>query len=167
MGNDLDLSGGKHPAPVAYMARTRAYYQAQGFAKPYAWAHNETTPFTPLRKPLDQSTVGLVTTAATYPRKSLEPRVIDSGDIDARPIELYADDLSWDKKATHLDDVNSFLPVETLETLASEGTIGQLAPRYHCAATEYSQRTTLEKDAPEIHRRLLEDGVDVVLLAPL
>lgn len=155
------------PAPVEYMARSRAYYEAQGFEKFYVWAHHTETPFSPLTKPLSESTIGLVTTAATYPRKALEPRIIDSGDATSLPGKLHADDLSWDKQATHLDDVNSFLPIETLHTLAAEGLIGAVAPRFHCAATEYSQRTTLEKDAPEIHRRLVEDGVDVVLMAPL
>jgi len=33
--------------------------------------------------------------------------------------------------------------------------------------TEYSQRRTTERDAPEILRRCREDGVEAALLAPL
>jgi len=33
--------------------------------------------------------------------------------------------------------------------------------------TDYSQRRTLEQDAPEILRRCREDEVDVALLVPL
>ena len=41
-----------------------AYYLALGYENPYRWAHYRDVPFTPLRKPLDESTVALVTTAA-------------------------------------------------------------------------------------------------------
>ena len=53
-------------APIPYMARTRAYYQALGYEEPYRWAHRVDVPFTPLRKPLTQCRIGLVTTASPY-----------------------------------------------------------------------------------------------------
>lgn len=153
--------------PVPYMRRSREYYEAQGFEQVYRYAHFESTPFRELPKPLDQCTLGLVTTASTYPRAPLEPRRVDSGPTRPPPVKLYTDDLSWDKQATHTDDVNTFCPVEHLEALVAERIVGALAPRFHCAPTEYSQRTTLEKDAPELHRRLLEDEADIALLVPL
>ena len=52
--------------PIAYMDRTRAWYLALGYDNPYQWAHHDDAPFTPLRRPLAQSTVALVTTAAPY-----------------------------------------------------------------------------------------------------
>ncbi|MEZ5558125.1 MAG: glycine/sarcosine/betaine reductase selenoprotein B family protein [Pseudomonadales bacterium] len=154
-------------APVLYMQRSREYYEAQGFERAYRYAHHDTVPFVRLRKPLAACTLGLVTTASTYPRASLEPRKVDSGPTVPAPTRLYTDDLSWDKQATHTDDPNTFCPIEHLQALAAEGVIGRLAPRFHCAPTEYSHRATLEKDAPELHQRLLEDEVDVVLLVPL
>src|SRR5947199_9409055 len=53
-------------APIPYMARTREYYQAIGYTVPYRWAHYVDAPFQPLRKPLTQSRVALVTTAAPF-----------------------------------------------------------------------------------------------------
>ena len=152
--------------PVDYIDRSHAYYAAQGFDKSYRYAHFDTAPFVEVNKPLAQCKVGLVTTASTYPRASLEPRKIDSGSTLTSPT-LYADDLSWDKQATHLDDINSFCPVNLLRELAEQQLIGSLAPRFHCAATEYSHRMTMEQDAPEILRRLQEDQADVALLVPL
>lgn len=152
--------------PVAYIDRSRAYYEAQGFENAYRYAHFEQAPFTVLPKPLAECTLGLITTASTYRRASLEPRKIDSGSTLSTPA-LYADDLSWDKQATHLDDINSFLPVDLVREMQTQGVIGKLAPRFHCAATEYSHRMTMENDAPEILRRLQEDQVDVALLIPL
>ena len=62
----------EHPAgfahdddvPIPYMARTREYYQAIGYATPYRWAHYVDAPFQPLRKPLEQSRVAIVTSPA-------------------------------------------------------------------------------------------------------
>ncbi|MCB1682946.1 MAG: hypothetical protein R3E82_16045 [Pseudomonadales bacterium] len=153
--------------PVPYMRRSHEYYEAQGFERAYRYAHHESAPFAVLPKPLRECTLGLVTTASTYARASLEPRKIDSGTTSPPPERLYTDDLSWDKQATHTEDLNSFCPIEHLQKLAAEAVIGALAPRFHCAATDYSQRTTVEKDAPELHRRLLEDQADIALLIPL
>jgi len=166
MRTRVKMSGMNSSAPVAYIDRTRAYYEAQGFEKAYRYAHFDSAPFTAMSRPLAQCTVGLVTTASTYRRASLEPRKIDSGSTLTTPT-LYADDLSWDKQATHLDDINSYCPVNLLRELAEAHHIGGLAPRFHCAATEYSHRMTMEQDAPEILRRLREDEVDVALLVPL
>ncbi len=153
--------------PVPYIARTHAYYEAQGFERPYVYAHHDQAPFAPLSKPLADSVVGLITTASLYLRKPLEPRRVESAPIDPPPAHLYTSDLSWDNNATHTNDVDSFCPIEPLRTLAREGVIGGLAPRFHCAPTEYSQRATREHDAPEILRRLRDDRADVVLLVPL
>ena len=48
---------------VSYIDRSREYYAAQGYPKPYAWPHYDDVPFTPLQKPLSECRVGLVTTA--------------------------------------------------------------------------------------------------------
>ena len=61
-----------HP-PVAYMARTKRYYEAQGYAKPYVWAHFDEVPFAKLGKPLAESTLAIVTTSALHDRQSYRP----------------------------------------------------------------------------------------------
>ncbi len=162
------MSTREKPAePVSYIRRSREYYEAQGFERAYRYAHHAAAPFARLPKPLSECTLGLITTASTYPRASLEPRRVDSGPVTPPPERLFADDLSWDKRATHLDDINTYCPIEHLQALIAEGSIGALAPRFHCAPTEYSQSTTSEQDAPELHRRLVEDQADVALLVPL
>jgi len=52
--------------PLPYMARTRDYYRAIGYETPYRWAHYNSAPFQPLRKPLAQSRVTIVTTAGRH-----------------------------------------------------------------------------------------------------
>ena len=153
--------------PVQYMERTRRYYEAQGFEKAYRWAHFEDVPFAPLAKPLAESKLALVTTSALYDRQESDPRYVDSASTAAPPERLFANDLSWDKKATHLDDRASYLPIEPLREMVAQGRLGALARRFHCAPTEYSQRRTRVADAPEILQRCRDDGADVALLVPL
>ncbi len=52
--------------PLNYIERISEYYQVLGYGEPYQWAHFDSVPFTPLEKPLAQSTIGIVTTAAPY-----------------------------------------------------------------------------------------------------
>lgn len=152
---------------IGYMERTRRYYEAQGFEKPYAWAHFDDIPFTPLAKPLSDSTLVLITTMALYDRDASEVRQVASGSTVETPARLFGDDLSWDRTATHLEDRGSYFPVDTLHELVRLGRVGALAERFHCAPTEYSQRRTRQADAPEILKRCRDDGADIALLVPI
>jgi hypothetical protein len=158
---------------LSYIDRTREYYEAQGYSQPYAWARHTSAPFTRLPKPLAACRVGLITTASPWHDQQAVDGVLRgakqvySHPSDPPPERLYTDDLSWDKESTHTDDVPSFLPLAQLEAFATEGRIAAAPARFHGVPTDYSQRRTLEKDAPELHRRLREDGADVVLLVPL
>ena len=63
--------------------------------------------------------------------------------------------------------MESFLPIARLREYVTQGRLGSLASRFHGVPTDYSQRATIETDAPQILERCLEDGVDVALLVPL
>jgi len=158
---------------VSYIDRTREFYAAQGYEAPYRWARNPEVPFTPLPRPLAEATVTLVTTASPFTDREVRDGVLRggkevwSGATAEPPERLFTDDLAWDKEATHTDDVESFLPIRALESWVGEGRVGAVAKRFHGVPTDYSQRRTLEQDAPEVLRRCQEDGVDVALLVPL
>ncbi|MDD4998322.1 MAG: glycine/sarcosine/betaine reductase selenoprotein B family protein, partial [Syntrophales bacterium] len=77
------------------------------------------------------------------------------------------DDLSWDKQATHTDDVDSFLPLHRMSDMAAAGRIGSLSPRFYGVPTDYSQSNTIQRHAPQILAWCRQDGVDAVLLAGL
>jgi len=167
------MPGITHRTFVSYIDRTREYYGAQGYEKPYVWARHTSAPFAAPALPLASCRVALVTTAS--PWRDDKPvdgvlrggKVVWSGPVDAPPERLYTDDLSWDKEATHTRDVESFLPIRRLQDFAARGRIGGVAPRFHGVPTDYSQRRTIEQDAPQILARCREDGVDVALLVPL
>jgi hypothetical protein len=162
-----------HRTFVSYIDRTREYYAAQGYDRPYAWARNTDAPFTPLPRPLSECRVGVVTTASPWYGQKPVDGVLRGGklveSVPARPVpeRLYTDDLSWDKQTTHTEDVPSFLPLPQLEALAAQGRIGAAPARFHCVPTDYSQRRTEKQDAPEILASLREDAADVALLVPL
>jgi D-proline reductase (dithiol) PrdB len=157
--------------PIEYMARSRAYYRAQGYKRDYVWAHFEDVPFARLRKPLRDCTVALLSTSspsedATTQRFSGRMEVF-SGASDPPPERMFTDDLSWDKDATHTDDLGSYFPIAALREIAEQGVVGSVARRYHCVPTVYSHRATNDVDAPLIVRRCIEDGVDAAILVPL
>ena len=158
---------------VSYIDRTREFYMAQGYANPYQWAYFDEVPFTRLPVALSECRLTLITTASPVREESSSegglpmPKEVSSGPTASPPERLYTEDLAWDKGATHTDDLDSFFPIHRLQEFADSGRIGGLAARYHGVPTEYSQRRTTERDAPEILRRCREDGVEAALLVPL
>jgi len=162
-----------HRSFVSYIDRTRDYYAAQGYERPYAWARHTEAPFTPLPRPLAECRVGVVTTASPWREgESVDgvlrgTKTVYSLPAEPLPEKLYTDDLSWDKETTHTRDVPSFLPLPQLAAFAAEGRIAAAPIRFHGVPTDYSQRRTREQDAPEILARLREDEADVALLVPL
>ncbi len=163
--------------PIPYMLRTRSYYAALGYRTPYRWASFASVPFTPLRKPLAESRVAMITTAAPY-----DPAKGDQGPgapyngaakfytVYSLPTgtdpDLRISHIAYDRTHTTAADQCSYNPLRALREAAAIGRIGTLAPRCHGAPTNRSHRVTEETDAPDILRRCREDGVDVAVLVP-
>ena len=166
----------EHDVPIPYMQRTRDYYQALGFDA-YRWAHFTDVPFTPLSRPLAQSRLALITTAAPY-----RPDAGDQGpgakyNAAAKFYAVYSDTtetmpdvrishVGYDRVHTSADDPATWFPLARLQAAVKAGRLGALTPRFHGAPTNRSQRVTVQTDAPEILRRCREDGADVALLVP-
>jgi len=157
---------------VRYIDKTRAYYQAEGYDRPYEWAHFDDIPFTSfpsLGKPLSRCRVGVVTTSEMARRDTeAEPddlrRLVYSLPTDLPVGHLYSKKAAYDRSATTLDDVDSYLPLSHLHRLVAESRIGSVASRFQVIYSEYSQRKTLTVDAPEILKQMREDRVDVAVL---
>ncbi|MCH8176476.1 MAG: hypothetical protein IIC59_14975 [Proteobacteria bacterium] len=152
---------------VSYIKRTRDYYRAQGYTTDYLWAHFDTTPFTRLKNPLSESRIGVITTTMPDTEAGRADRRVWSTASEPIPRSMYTEELSWHKSMTHTDDVASFLPLAQLNKLQEEGVIGSVASRFHSVPTEYSQRNTIEKDAPQVLARCQQDEVDIAILVPL
>ncbi len=154
-----------HRSHVSYIDKSREYYRASGYERPYRWPHYGDVPFSRLAKPLAQSRIGVVTTADRAPGAT--PRAtklfaapnVESG-------RLFTEK-SWDREATHTDDPETYLPLARLAEHVGAGHVGSLSPRFYGVPTDYSQRLTLEQDAPQVEAWMREDGVDAALLVPL
>ena len=131
-----------HDAPIPYLRRTRDYYQALGYGAPYEWAHYSEVPFRPLAKPLSQSCVTLITTAAPYrPDKgdqgpgapynaAAKFYAVYSGDT-AKDHDLRISHVAIDRKHTTAEDPATYFPLNALRQRAASGRIGSVAPRFH------------------------------------
>jgi len=167
MAQGIDLS---RPTFVSYIERTRAYYLAQGYGNPYRYAFHPDAPFAPLSKPLAATRLGLVTTAMPIDPVSGEtprPKLVFAAPIDPPPEQLFTADLTWARESTHMDDLESFLPIRRLQEAVTAGRVGELAPRFYGVPTEHTQRNTREVDAPALLELCRDDGVEAVLLAPI
>jgi hypothetical protein len=167
----------EHDVPIPYMQRTRDYYLTLGYGNPYRWAHYAEVPFTPLKKPLAESRIGLVTTAAPY-----QPGKGDQGpgapyNGGAKFYQVYSGDTSldhdlrishigYDRIHTTATDSGTWFPLPALRRAAAAGRIAAVAPRFHGAPTNRSHRTTLAQDCPELLARVREDACDAVILVP-
>ena len=161
---------------VRYIDKTRDYYLSQGYDKPYAWASNASAPFTPLKQPLADSTVALISTSEIAIKD--DPRFGDDVETRARasvytvpadtPAErLYSRTNSYDRYATSLDDPNAYFPSERLREAVAARRIGHLAPDCVGVYNAYSQRKTNERDAPEVLALCRAMAVDVAVLVPV
>ena len=163
--------------PIRYIERTRSYYLGLGYDNPYVWAHYIDTPFSPLKKPLNQSLLGLITTAVPFdPEKGpqgpgapynaaakfYQPYQKPIGsDIDLRIAHV-----GIDRKNANMEDSNCWFPLEAAKRAAQSGRIKSLSPNFYGLPTNRSQRHTLEIDAPLILEMLYADKVDVAVLIP-
>jgi D-proline reductase (dithiol) PrdB len=166
-----------HDVPIPYMQRIRDYYLALGYGTPYRWAHYAEVPFQPLKKPLAESRVALITTAAPYlPGKgdqgpgapynaAAKFYSVYSGDT-AADHDLRISHVAIDRAHTTAEDSNTYFPLPQLRRCAAAGRIGEVARRFHGAPTNRSQRTTIERDCPELLARCRADGVDAAILVP-
>ena len=164
-----------HDQPVPYLARLREYYSSLGYDAPYRWAQYVDVPFTPLTAALGSMTVALITTAAPYqPDKGDQgPRApynasakfftVYSG-ASAVDHDLRISHISYDRQHTSADDMNTWFPLPALRRAAARARFGALAPRFHGAPTNRSQRITLDVDCVELLQRCREDQVDAALL---
>lgn len=173
---DRDLGfAAAHDVPVPYMYRTRTYYQALGYERPYRWAQYIDVPFAALKKPLAQSRVVLISTAAPF-----QPDKGDQGPwsaynsaakfyriyscpVDPLP-DLRISHVGIDRLHTSQEDNRSWLPIAQLRRLQKEGRIGELHARMHGAPTNRSHKATLEQDCPEMLALVQEDQADVAVL---
>jgi hypothetical protein len=163
--------------PVPYIDRTRSYYLGLGYDNPYVWAHYTEVPFSPLRKPLNQSVLGLITTAVPYDSQKGDQGPGAPYNAAAKFYKPYQHSIDTnadlriahvgiDRKNANMADSNCWFPLEAAKQAQKEGRIKALSHHFYGLPTNRSQRHTLEIDAPIILEMLRADHVDVAVLIP-
>lgn len=146
---------------------------------PYVDTSGEPIPWTPLPKGVGECRVALISSGGFY-RKGDEPFDLDRerqdpvwGDSSFREIprgtaqaDVLANHLHYNNDHA-LNDLNCMFPMDALEDLLADGTIGGIAEN-HLSLMGYQPRvgTLIRKTAPRMTGRLKEMGVDLALLSP-
>ena len=163
--------------PIPYIERTRNYYLGLGYETPYVWAHYIDVPFAPLSKPLNQSVLGLVTTAVPFDSskgpqgpgapynaaaKFYEPyRQSVHEDMDLRIAHV-----GIDRRNANMQDSHCWFPLDAAKRAVKTGRIQAISKHVYGLPTNRSQRHTLEVDAPLILGMMRADQVDLAVLIP-
>ena len=131
----------------------------------------ETTAFTS-PPPLSEATVAIVTTAGLQRpgEAAWKPQEQSFRTFDREERDLTLSHLSPNFDRTgFVADLNVVFPIDRLEELAENGTIGAVAPRHisFMGAQDETMSTIRMDTGPAAAKQLSEDGVDVVLLTPI
>lgn len=150
-----------------------AYYRSLDLPRqdPLPWTHPS--------KPIEQSQVAVVTTAGVHlatdesfdlererrepvwgdPSYRVLPRNVDSGAVAFSHLHYDASDAE--------SDLDVLFPVPLLRRLASEGVVGEVAPRhYSFMGFQLDATELLDRHLPEVIAHLRRDAVDAVVLTP-
>ncbi|MBI1760256.1 MAG: hypothetical protein HYR56_02365 [Acidobacteria bacterium] len=149
------------------------------FMKGYPFARYtlDPVPCAPLRKPLSQARVALVTTAGLRtPEQAEFDHSIKMGDTSFREIPndvdvptLIESHRSYAFDHTGIEaDRNLAFPLERFRELTAQGVIGALNYRHFSfMGSIVGPGKLIEETAPAVARRLRDDGVEVALLTPV
>ncbi|MCH9670249.1 MAG: glycine/betaine/sarcosine/D-proline family reductase selenoprotein B [Gammaproteobacteria bacterium] len=159
--------------PVRYIDAITSRYERLGYA-PYRWYYaDQPPPWAPLKKPLSQSRVGLLSTSGAYVVGQVAYYYKDDTSTRSIPKSTPADQIHFSHiTENYLEnprkDPHCIMPLEAMRTLEQEGVIGELADdAYSCMGGVYSQRRTREETIPEVRAKFLSQNIDVALLVPM
>jgi D-proline reductase (dithiol) PrdB len=133
---------------------------------------NETAPFTPLKKPIAESRLAIVTSAGIHLRSdapflTADPsyRVLPSDAKQEDILQSHAS-IGFDRLPTYRD-LNIVYPFDRVRELAERGEIGSVGPHhYSFMGAQRDARKIEETSAPEVAQRLKDEGVDIVVVTP-
>ncbi|MEJ2695869.1 MAG: glycine/sarcosine/betaine reductase selenoprotein B family protein [Candidatus Sulfobium sp.] len=146
------------------------------FTSLYYPEESEGVPWTPVKKPLKESKIAIVTTAGVHHRDQTPFDMTDpDGDPSYRILDVrkpIGDFVITHDYYDHTDadrDLNIVFPVDRLREFEEASIIGRLADTHYGFMGHVAGRhidTLVRKKAPEVAGMLKSDGVDAVLLTP-
>jgi D-proline reductase (dithiol) PrdB len=147
------------------------------FLKAYRWRRIDPVPWAPMRRPLQEARVALVSTAGlVLPSQVPFDNSVRGGDWSYREIPHDADpatmidahrSASYDHSGVQAD-ANVAFPLDRLRELAAEGAIGSVNHRHFSLMGSITAPGRMMKEsAPAVADALAADGVDAVVLVPI
>jgi D-proline reductase (dithiol) PrdB len=133
---------------------------------------NDGAPHTPLPRPLSECSLAVVTSAGIH-RRGDEPfgredptfRVIPADSEPADILQSHSS-LAFDKTA-FIRDINVVFPLDRVRELVADGRVGRLGPNHYSFMGALPDLSRVQNEtAAEVGRRLVDEGVEVVLLTP-
>jgi len=126
-------------------------------------------PWTPLRKPLSDSTAVLISTGGVHLRTDLPFNLNSDSSFrvipkDVRPGDLAISHQAYDRTDA-LKDINLVFPIERLRELEAEHVIGRSAEDHYGFGLMGSAEALMPA-IKEVAGRIRESGVDLALLVP-
>jgi hypothetical protein len=163
-------------------------WQVKAYSAKTKWEYSD-APFIPLRKPLSESKIGLLTTSGHFVEgDDPEPfGVKDMGLEEAQkriseflkvepvlstiPLNTPRENIrlrhgGYDNRAA-LADFNSVLPLDRLEELQESGTIGQIMENAYSFVGACAQNPLINETAPKWAEMFKSQGVDGMILVPV
>lgn len=154
---------------VSYIDKSREFYAAQGYDRPYRWASpSDPPPFQPLQAKLSTLRLGLITTAfpVVSDEEPAQPELPYAQAVEPLPSTEFTADSNRHTGAAPANELGSYLPLAQLSELVAAGRLGSLSERFYGLPFDYSQRRTVEQDGPAVLEFLRADAVDVAMLVP-
>ena len=158
---------------LEYIVSITARYERLGYA-PYRWFYADEPPaFAPLRKPLSESRLGVLSTSGAYVVGQVAYCYKDDTSIRGIPKDTPTDRIHFSHiTENYLEDPrrdpNCILPIDLLREAEADGRIGELAPQlFSCMGGIYSQRRVRDELIPALCTGFHSQEVDVALLVPM
>jgi D-proline reductase (dithiol) PrdB len=156
---------------IDYVTCLNRQYQSQGFPS-YKWSQNDTSPWTPFTKQLNEACLALVSSAGIFrdDQEPFDPWAVNGLGFREIPVDSPFERLklahNYFDHRDALKDLNCVFPVHRLKEMKKAGRIGGLS---QMAVTlgmgRLYKRTALQNETvPKIVERLKGQGVDAVLL---
>ena len=157
--------------PIDYVSGLNEMYQDQGFP-PYRWSKFDSSPWTPLKKSLDEACLALISSAGIFrdDQEPFDPWAVN--DLSFRQIPI---DTPYERLRLHhnyfdhrdaLKDLNCVFPVQRLKELEEAGYIGHLArDAITLGMGRLYKRTALQNETvPKIVELLTGAGANAVMV---
>ncbi len=156
-------------SPVSYIELARKAFPDQ---PPYQWSAFQDAPFTPMKKALKESRMGLVSSCGVY-QKDQPPFDPNKNDLTFREIPTTVDAETlriahdfYDRTDAR-QDVNCVFPVERFRELVAEGFIGTfVSPAYSFMGRIFMRRELQGQLIPALIQKFMESKLDGLFLVP-